>query len=72
MKTLLDGFSESEFVWEVPLRFKVLLFRLQSYLNKCAISFVLWWNSLNKTEQNSHFALFPMQPYGEVKIRGFV
>jgi hypothetical protein len=27
--------------------------------NKSAFSFVLWRNSLNKTEQNSDFALFP-------------
>jgi hypothetical protein len=69
--------SESEFVWEVPLRLKVLLLvlsylsvleyfsstlvRVLSYvlnttsLNKSAISFVLWWNSLNKTEQKSDF-----------------
>jgi hypothetical protein len=30
-------------------------------LNKNAISFVLWWNLLNKTEQNNDFALFPIQ-----------
>jgi hypothetical protein len=57
--------SESEFVWEIPLGLKVLGFWVPSYLqnakvlDKNAISFVLWWNSLNKTEQNSDFALFP-------------
>jgi hypothetical protein len=43
-----------------------LEFWIRSYLlnakvlYKSAINFVLWWNLLKKTEQNSDFALFPI------------
>jgi hypothetical protein len=38
-------------------------------LYKSAINFVLWWNLLNKTEQNSDFALFPIvDPKARLRI----
>jgi hypothetical protein len=49
--------SWSQFVWQVPLGLKILELSVPSnlsdtkQLNKSAISFVLWWNLLNKIEQ---------------------
>jgi hypothetical protein len=48
-----------------PLKFKnfenslrVVNFLELKILNKSAVRFVLWWNLMNKTEQNSGFAQF--------------